>query len=351
MYQLDQAPGRTVWTHGKEYLFFSGYAYLGMSHVKEFTDLVKEGIDKYGFLYPSSRISNTPLELYRIFENVLSTLVDTEETVTFSSGYLAGRAIADLVTKHNKNIFSVPFTHPAIYSGETLPADDWKNYLIKTINQASANSFVLCMDSVNPLTATVANFSFLHDLYPDKHLTCIIDDSHGIGLLGPVAQGISHLLPTLHNVEFVISYSLSKAFNINGGAVSCSTKLAKLLRASSYYAGSTAIAPPMVHAFIHGHGLYIQQLKKLQQNISDFIKVTNDIGGINFYPHLPVFVLKKEFEQKHFDPHRIIISSFAYPDPLGNKVNRVVINALHTKQDLFKLSSVINQLQQNIFEV
>jgi 8-amino-7-oxononanoate synthase len=351
MYQLDQAPGRTVWTSSKEYLFFSGYSYLGMSHVEEFTDLVKEGIDKYGFLYPSSPISNTRLELYQTFEHVLSTLVGTDETVTFSSGYLAGRAIADIITKRNKHIFSAPSTHPAIHSGETLPADDWKNYLIKTINQSSADSFVLFMDSVNPLTATVANFSFLYELNPDKQLTCIIDDSHGIGLLGPVAQGVSHLLPTLHNVEFVISYSLSKAFNINGGAVSCSARIAKLLRSSPFYAGSTAIAPPMVHAFIHGHGLYIQQLKKLQQNISDFIKVTNDIGGIHFYPHLPVFVLKKEFEQKHFDPHRIIISSFAYPDPMGNKINRAVINALHTKQDLFKLSCVINQLQQNLFEV
>ena len=344
MYQLHQAPGRTVRTNGKEYLFFSGYSYLGMGHVTEFTELAKEGINKYGLLYPSSRVSNTRLELYSTFENILSKLAGTEETVTFSSGYLAGRAIADLVTTHNKQVFTAPNTHPAIQCGIQLPNGDWKNQLVKTINQSTLNSFVLCMDGVSPLTATVANFSFLYELNADKHLTCIIDDSHGIGLLGPIGNGISHLLPQLFNVDFIITYSLSKAFHINGGAISCSKRIAKLLRQSPYYSGSTAISPAMVYAFIEGQALYHRQLKKLQENIDDFIKVINDIGGIYFYPHLPVFVLKEKWDQSLFDLHHIIISSFAYPDPLGSKVNRVVLNALHTKKDLFKLSCVINQL-------
>ena len=34
---------------GREY-YFSGYAYLGLQHVPRFTALVKEGIDRYGWL-------------------------------------------------------------------------------------------------------------------------------------------------------------------------------------------------------------------------------------------------------------------------------------------------------------
>jgi 7-keto-8-aminopelargonate synthetase-like enzyme len=64
-YAFDATPGRTALIKGKEYLFFSGYSYLGMQQVPEFAALVKEGIDKYGWLFPSSRISNTRLKFLK----------------------------------------------------------------------------------------------------------------------------------------------------------------------------------------------------------------------------------------------------------------------------------------------
>ncbi len=349
MYQVNESPGRTINVDGKEHLFFSGYSYLGISHVPEFCNLVKAGIDQYGIVYPSSRISNTQLQLYRSIEYLLSRLVDTEETVTFSSGYLAGRAISEQLIRHNKQVFKAPDTHPAIQCGIQLTGEDWKYHFIKTINQSGDNNFILFMDGVNPLTATVANFSFLHDINHDKQVTIVIDDSHGIGLLGPVGNGISHLIPRLHNVEVVITYSLSKAFHINGGAVSCSKKIARLLCTSPFYTASSPISPALVYAFLHGQHLYQQQLKKLQNNISAFVNVISDIGGICFYPHLPVFVLKRNWDPAYFEKQNIIISSFAYPNPSGNKVNRIILNALHTPQDLFKLSGVLNTLHQNSY--
>ncbi len=72
MSTLSQLPGRTAIINNEEYLFFSGYSYLGLGLNKEFTSLVKEGIDKYGVVYPSSRISNTPLDLYTEFEEKLA---------------------------------------------------------------------------------------------------------------------------------------------------------------------------------------------------------------------------------------------------------------------------------------
>ena len=349
MYQVNESPGRTINVEGKEHLFFSGYSYLGMSHVPEFCDLVKAGIDQYGIVYPSSRISNTQLQLYRSFEYLLSRLVDMEQTVTFSSGFLAGRAITEQLVMNDKHVFRAPDTHPAMQCGIQLTGEDWKYHFIKTINQSDHNNFIICMDGVNPLAATVANFSFLHEINPDKHLTVVVDDSHGIGLLGPGGDGISHLIPRLQNVEVVITYSLSKAFHINGGAVSCSKKIARLLCTSPFYTASSPISPALVYAFIYGQHLYQQQLKKLQDNISAFVNVISDIGGICFYPHLPVFVLKKNWDPAYFEKQNIIISSFAYPNPSGNKVNRIILNALHTRQDLFKLSGVLNTLHQNSY--
>ncbi len=124
MSALNQSPGRTAIIDGKEHLFFSGYSYLGMSHVIEFIELVKEGIDKYGVLFPSSRISNTQLGIFETMEAFLSQLTSQEETVIYSSGFLAGRAVVDALYKIGAKCFAAPATHAAV----GITAEDKKTF-------------------------------------------------------------------------------------------------------------------------------------------------------------------------------------------------------------------------------
>jgi 7-keto-8-aminopelargonate synthetase-like enzyme len=219
--------------------------------------------------------------------------------------------------------------------------DEWKNYFIEKVNQSAKTDFVLLVDSVNPLKASVTNFAFLHALHPDKKVTCIIDDSHRFGLAGTEVKGIHQALPVFNNVEFILSYSLSKAYHIAGGAVSANKNIATELRQSPFYAGSTPISPAFAYAFINGQLLYHRQQKKLQNNISTFISLIKDIPGICYHPELPVFILP-QVDPGVFAKYNIIISSFGYPAASAKKVNRIVLNALHTKGDLLKISDILH---------
>lgn len=324
MLNLENTPGRTAVIDGKEHLFFSGYSYLGMNHVPGFIELVKEGIDKYGLLFPSSRISNTQLDLFSAFEAKLSEITGMEETVCFSSGFLAGRTVAELF-KHEK-YSCAPHTHPALYiDASTGSFVDWK----QRANEAN----ILLFDSVNPLTAEVNNVSFLEEI--SKEVTCVIDDSHGAGLLNEGA-GISKSLQNNEHINYIFTYSLSKAYNLVGGAVSCSADVAKLLRTSTYYTASTSISPAFAYAFIKGQELYSKQRQKLQKNIQLFSSVTNN--KFRSHPELPIFILPADTDEKKLEEAGFIISSFAYPDPSGEKIKRVVLNALHTEDDLHRLA-------------
>ncbi|TDH28076.1 pyridoxal phosphate-dependent aminotransferase family protein [Segetibacter sp. 3557_3] len=343
-YLLERAPGRTTLVNGKEYLFFSGYSYLGIGHHPGYLSLVEEGLRKYGLLHPSSRLSNTRLDIYDKFEKQLSWLTGSEETVTFSSGFLAGKAIVDLLAKNTKNCFVAPDTHPAIQNGIPPLQRHWKKEMVQAINESDEKYFILLADSVSPLKACVQDFSFLSSIKPEKRITCIIDDSHGIGCLGPGGEGISHSLPRLSNVEFILTYSLSKALHINGGAVSCSHATAALLRQSPYFTSTTPIAPPSVYAYLNGQHIYFEQLRKLKENIALFIALLKDVPGIINHPALPIFLLKKNLPQPALDSHRLLISSFSYPDPSGTPVNRLVVNALHTETDLRRAAWILQEL-------
>ena len=343
MFNLQDTPGRYCKINNKEFLFFSGYSYLGMNHVKEFTDLVKEGIDKYGVLFPSSRISNTRLNLYEKLENSLSKLTGMAESVSFSSGFLAGKTIADILSSYKK-ILVAPHTHPAIdvKATVTIEANDftnWSNRVVTEINFSPEKEFVLISDSVNILKAEINDFSFLENINPLKKIIFLIDDSHGIGILGRKGEGIIAQLPKKENVEYIICYSLSKAFNIEGGAVSCSKYFAEKLRQHPFYTGSTAINPALAMAFIKSKKLYALQRKKLLKNI-DYLKahLPSSIFTNNF--HLPVFICSPGNAEEMFYKNGMIISSFGYPDPSSIKINRIIISALHKKKDLKQLGCI-----------
>lgn len=342
MFLLEQNPGRTAIVNKKEFLFFSGYSYLGMGSSPEFVALLHQGIDKYGVLFPSSRISNTALDLYTQTEKKLSALTNLADTVLMSSGFTAGKAAIEIIDK-TVAIYQSPFCHPAIRVQELsgLSYSNWVTGTVDTINQdQDSNTAIILTDSVNPLTAEIYDFSFLNKI--DKKIICIIDDSHGIGLIGKEGSGISSELPQKSNIEYIISYSLSKAMHIQAGAISCTNKeTADEIRKTFWYTAVTPPAPAPLFAFNNASLLYQKQRSNLYSNLDKMEAIFHQKKGILFHKSLPILILPEELDGDYFFKKSILISSFAYPNPTGKKINRVVINAAHTMEDLELLASLI----------
>jgi 8-amino-7-oxononanoate synthase len=342
MFFLSNSPGRTVTIDNEEYLFFSGYSYLGMSHVPEFVELIKEGMDKYGIVFPSSRISNTRLSLYKLFEEKLSQLTGLEETISFSSGYLAGQTIASLLSSH-PHLFISPEAHPAVsYNNNEnkLSAGEWKNHLLDFVQKNQPGEIAITFDSINTTKGCINDFSVLTQIPSSIKIICLADDSHGIGLLGSNGEGIISQLPKRENIEYILSYSLSKAFHIGGGAISCSKQWAEKIRRHPNYTGSTPLLPSFAHAFLQSGEIYQQQRQKLNHAINHLAKKIAAHRYVNHYG-LPIFALHPSLTEAVFKPEKIIISSFGYPNPDYDKINRAVISALHIESDLDHLANSI----------
>lgn len=342
MFTLTQTPGRTAIVNEKELLFFSGYSYLGMNHEPAFIGLLQQGIEMYGAIFPSSRISNTAIDLYEKTESQLSSLTQISNTILFPSGFTAGKAAVETIAA-GSNIFHAPFCHPAIRMGanSNLSFSNWASETVRTINNnAYSTPPVLLSDSVNQLTAEVYDFSFLNEI--QQNIICIIDDSHGIGLIGNNGAGISSKLPRKENFEYIITYSLSKALNIQAGAISCTNKnTAEKIRKTSWYTAVTPPSPSMLFAFCNASNIYHKQREKLEGLKIEFQKLIENKKRIRFHVDLPVFILPEEMDEDYFSKKNIIISSFPYPDPTGKKINRAVLNALHTLEDLVKFANAL----------
>lgn len=337
MFCLNTNIGRTVTINDKEYLFFSGYDYLGLQQNKAFKQIIQEGIENYGWLFPSSRISNTPFFLYEEFESLLSSITQTKNTISFSSGYLAGNATKQLFTEHTKFIY--PTAHPAI-NHQNLQITNFNTWLTQTIETINTTTFknkpVIVCDAVSPLTATVYDFNLLKEI--NKEVIVIIDDSHGIGIIGENGKGISSMVPKNNYLEYVFVYSLSKAFNLNAGAISCTSKeTAYIVRKLPEFTASTPIAPYAAYAFMKAQNIYQNSLNSLKQNIAFTIDKLKQPSSVYINPQLPIILLPENLDEDFFKQKDIIISSFSYSTSQGKKINRAVLNALHTENDVEKL--------------
>lgn len=342
MITLSQLPGRTTIINREEYLFFSGYSYLGLGLVKEFTSLVKEGIDQFGVVYPSSRISNTPLSLYTEFEEKLAQLTNAEAAACFSSGFLSARTATEVVS-NQMQVYCLHHTHPASSANSSImpiPAEQsWTGFLEER-EQQKEFTFGLAADSINPTPGHINDFSFLNNTPGHFHITLIIDDSHGIGWMGDYGEGILSQLTLPPNIELLLNFSLSKAYHMNGGAICGSQKWINEVREHVNYATSTPFMPSLAYAWLHAEKLFAQQRDALQQNIQYLQKLTvNDTFVAS--EGTPVFVVAKKGIASYLQQNKIIISSFGYPHPESDPVNRIVLNALHTKSDLEKLNRLI----------
>lgn len=336
---LDQKPGRTAMVNGKEFIFFSGYNYLGISGDAEFNELVLEGAAKYGWLFPSSRISNTRLALYEECEATLSQITNSEDTVLMPSGFTAGRAA---ISHHGAQINNAPGSHPAILQHKSAlnTFDEWVAQLLQQDTKIKfAEPLIIATDSVNQLTSAIHDFSFLNEL--THPITAIIDDSHGIGITGINGRGVGARVPKSNGLDYLFTYSTGKAYGIAGGAISCPAEWARRLRALPAYTGVTPMSPAQVYAFNKGQHIYARQRQILLNNITYLETHLQNLPGLQHAKGFPVFVLPTALNEQVLLDQNVLISSFAYPDPAGPTLKRIVLNALHTKGDLDRLALIL----------
>lgn len=342
MITLSEMPGRITTINGFEYLFFSGYSYLGLGNHDEYKNLVKEGIDKYGVVYPSSRISNTPLDLYSSIEERLATLTHTEKAAVFSSGFLSARTAAEVMCS-SMNVYAMEGTHPA---SSGLPSvkpinKSWAEFLLER-EQEQEFEFGIVTDSLDTTPGHVYDFSFLNDT-PDRfNITLAIDDSHGIGWMGTEGEGIISRLQLPSHIQLILHFSLSKAYHLNAGAICSSSYWINKIKEHVNFTSSTPMMPALAYAWVNASHIYREQRRVLANNIEYLQKQT---ASFTFAHNegTPVFKIELKDIAPYLLQNNIIISSFGYPHPEDDTINRVVVNALHLKSDFEKLIQALKR--------
>lgn len=347
MIQTEGVPGRTTYVNGEEFLFFSGFAYLGMTSLPEFNTLIMEGARKYGAVFPSSRISNTRSALYEEFEEKLSDFLGLPASVSFSSGYMASKAAASFAAEHSRLLYT-PGIHPSLHiqRPSTPVSEEWREEIIGKVNEEVNESFTIVMESVNPLTGEVHDFSWLDKIRNPVRL--LVDDSHGIGVLGEKGEGIISFLPKIPRIRYLVCYSLAKAFSCEGGGISGEEEDIKAIKKLPWFTAATGMSPAFVHAWNNGGPLFDKQLARLRNNILLFDQKISDIPSIRHDARLPSYRIREEACYEFCLQYHILLSAFRYPSENDPLMARIVLNALHSEEDMEILSTCLHEFYKTV---
>jgi 7-keto-8-aminopelargonate synthetase-like enzyme len=168
----------------------------------------------------------------------------------------------------------------------------------------------------------------------ESNFFLIVDDSHGIGVVGENGNGIFSQIPDVQGIKKLVIASMGKALGMPAGMVLGSKETIKELQQSTFYSGASPALPAYLYAFLRAKNIYQTQQQKLKENIAFFSSQIAGYQLFNFTQDYPVFRTHKNDLYQKLLSEKILISSFPYPTPDSELITRIVLSSLHTKDDL-----------------
>jgi 8-amino-7-oxononanoate synthase len=345
-HQIDHLPGRSIDLEGKNYLYFSGTAYLGLPHHPDFQDLIQKGLHNYGSVYGSSRNGNLQLTVYDRAEQKLALRAGAEAALTLSSGMLAGQAaIRQLMLEGYEFIYS-PDVHPAVWhlpqvEIPKMEFTDWSlQFTVDLKSKITNHKSQICLvtNAVDALRGKLYDFEWVNQLPDDKEFVLLVDDSHGMGVTGEGGRGVWGRIPKRKNVRVIVTASLAKAMGLPGGVIFSDVATLHRIRYSAYFGGCSPISPDHLYAYLHADALYADAYERLQANINQFTSSIRSLNLLSFTDNYPVFYTERDELYPFLLERGIFIYSFSYPKPTDKANTRIVLSAWHTPEDIQQLS-------------
>lgn len=346
--EIPEFPGTSFDVGGTSYLYFGGTAYLGMSSLPAFQRAMAKNLKQWGVHWGASRIGNVQLSIYRRVETALSRWTGSPAACTLSSGFLAGRLLAETFSGPAYQPFYAPTCHAALLPAATKRYKDWsslQNALQTHLADPQGRKAVVFSDSLdfNPgPSSLIPRFDGL----PKTGVIMVADDSHGIGVHGEMGNGAYQALVNLGFEECLISASLGKAMGVTAGVILGSVERIASLSAEPLFSGASPAPPASMATLLDGleKDWYAEQLHILRERLA-YVKNHLPVGhGIQYNEAFPVFTFQDPNLASFLFDRNICITHFDYPaEGVPESPSRIIISAAHTEAQLDHLIQAISE--------
>jgi 8-amino-7-oxononanoate synthase len=207
-------------------LDLAGNDYLGLTRDKRVAGAAAAAVLRWGAGSTGSRLVTGSTELHSELELELARFCGAQAALVFSSGYAANLAVLTSLSGTGGAIVADKYIHASLIDGcrlskaEVAVADHADPVAVgRALASRTRPRAVVVTDSVFSVDGDLAPLPELAAACREHGAGLIVDDAHGLGVLGEGGRGAVAEAGLQGSPDVVTTMTLSKALGAQGGAV------------------------------------------------------------------------------------------------------------------------------------
>lgn len=257
---LESPQGVEIQVDGKAYLAFCSNDYLGLANSPEINLAAIESIKTYGIGSGASHLVIGHHLEHDLLEKDLASFTGRDRAIVFSSGYMANMALVSSLVSKTDLVLQDKLNHASLLDGGLLSGARFQRYLHNNMSSLSGylakfsedskiDKALIVTDGVFSMDGDVANLPEMAAISKDHDALLMVDDAHGLGVLGEGGRGCVASAGLTQNEVPVLVGTFGKAFGTSGAFVAGSEQMIEYLsQVARPYIYTTAMPPSVAAA-------------------------------------------------------------------------------------------------------
>ncbi len=243
---------------GRRLVDFSSNDYLGLAAHPEPAAAMAECAARCGAGTGASHLISGHGAEHAALEEELAAFTGRERALLFSTGYMANLSVLGALAGRGETVLLDRLSHASLIDGALLSGARLRRFAHADVAAAEHRLgvgsepvpvTVLATDGVFSMDGDVAPLTALARLAEARKAWFVVDDAHGLGVMGPTGRGAVEVHGLSADAVPVLIGTLGKAFGSFGAFVAGSAALIDLLvQKARPYVYTTALPQPIAAA-------------------------------------------------------------------------------------------------------
>jgi len=359
---MNSPQGVHVLLENTPYLSFCSNDYLGLANDERVKNALIEGVSQYGVGSGAAHLITGHFEPHHQLEQALAKHTGRSRALLFSTGYMANLGVIDALSSRGGLVLEDRLNHASLIDAGLSSRADFKRYkhtdlydLETQLKNATQDSPLIVTDGVFSMDGDIAPLNEMSVLAEKYGARLLVDDAHGLGVLGASGGGVCEMLNLNENDKPIIMGTLGKAFGSFGAFIAGSGELIEwLIQRARTYVFTTALPPAVAMASLASLKIIQtepQRREHLQFLIKKFREGVSELGLELMSSQTPIqpIVVGDEKQalawSEALRKNGVLVKAIRPPTvPEGTSRLRVTLSAGHSIEDVDKLLHELRKL-------
>ncbi|GAB4489324.1 MAG: pyridoxal phosphate-dependent aminotransferase family protein [Thermodesulfovibrionales bacterium] len=349
--KIESAQDPEVTINGRSMIMIGSNNYLGLTNHPKVKEAAVEAVRKYGSGCAGSRFLNGTLDIHVELEKKLARFIRKEAALVFSTGFQVNLGVISALVGKDDAVIIDKMDHASIIDGCRLSYGEVKKFrhndmkdLERVLKQNNGRGKLLVVDGVFSMEGDIIDLPSVVRLAKSYGVRVMVDDAHGIGVLGKTGRGTAEHFGLENEVDLIMG-TYSKSLASIGGFIAGDEQVIHYIKHFARPLIFSASPPPASVAAVSAALDIIEnepeRIEQLWKNTHKMLAGFKSLGfevGPSETPIIPVIVGPNEgaFRMAMMLQEEGVFANVAVSPavPEGKALIRTSYMATHTEEQL-----------------